>query len=154
MDREGTVIGSCRIPGCDMPVEDMGESLCWRHAHLLAHLGSTATDRPTPHALYTPEVVDRLIREAPRPMMPVPIGTGPIGDDDGQEAGMSAAQYSNETNGTTEPRVRINLDRGQRGGYGWSITVRGEDANEVMSLLKATDLTMRDTYLVTTEEEG
>jgi len=140
-------MGTCRVPGCELAIEDMGEALCWKHAHLLHTVGTALPDGPTPHALYTPEVVDRLLATAPRPMKPVPMGTGPLED----EAQMNETT-SGTIHGTTEPRVRVNLDRGQRGGYGWSITVRGDDQDAVLAALKQADQDMRDTYLAPESE--
>jgi|GEM_PF-5078065 len=47
----------------------------------------------------------------------------------------------------SEPRIRINIERGQRGSYGWSITVRGDEADEVCEEIDEIDRYLRQTYL-------
>lgn len=51
------------------------------------------------------------------------------------------------TDETVEPRVRVRIERGQRGGYGWEITVRGDDAGDVLREIENTDHKLRATYL-------
>jgi len=49
--------------------------------------------------------------------------------------------------------VQIKVERGQRGGYGWEIDLRGSDETELMSRIAAIDARLRDTYLQTDTAE-
>lgn len=42
--------------------------------------------------------------------------------------------------------VSIEITRGQRGGYGWSIKVYGADVDEILARIIEIDLRLRDTY--------
>lgn len=46
---------------------------------------------------------------------------------------------------TADP-VSIELARGQRGGYGWTIKLRGKDEAEILPRVDAIDLKLRQTY--------
>lgn len=46
---------------------------------------------------------------------------------------------------TADP-VSIELSRGQRGGYGWTIKVRGKSEDEILARIDAIDRTMRTRY--------
>ena len=47
---------------------------------------------------------------------------------------------------TADP-VSIELARGQRGGYGWTIKVRGQDAAQILAAVDGIDRQLRDKYL-------
>lgn len=48
--------------------------------------------------------------------------------------------------GAQQEPLKIELDRGQKGTYGWSITARGSDMAEVLSRLRAADAALRHEY--------
>lgn len=50
------------------------------------------------------------------------------------------------THETTTP-FRVELARGQRGGYGWTIEVKGNDLDAVLDKLRHLDDALRDRYL-------
>lgn len=58
-------------------------------------------------------------------------------------------EESKQTITYSEP-VHIKLERGQKGGYGWVIGVRGNDETWVLQQIEAIDRALRRTYL---EEE-
>jgi len=47
--------------------------------------------------------------------------------------------------------VSVSIERGQRGGYGWTIQVRGSCETELLSLIAAIDARLRASYLIKEE---
>jgi len=48
--------------------------------------------------------------------------------------------------------LSVEVERGQRGGYGWKIKIYGDDMSEMMSDIKDADLKLRELFLVKGEE--
>ncbi len=48
--------------------------------------------------------------------------------------------------------VTVELARGQRGGYGWTIKVKGRDQQEVLDKIHAVDQALRTEYITTAPE--
>lgn len=46
-----------------------------------------------------------------------------------------------------EPELKITLNRGQRGGYGWEIQYSGTDKKELLGTLEEVDRELREKYL-------
>lgn len=47
-----------------------------------------------------------------------------------------------------EDPLSVEVERGQRGGYGWSIKLHGEMPSEVIRTIKETDQKLRELFLV------
>jgi len=48
--------------------------------------------------------------------------------------------------------LRVEVERGQRGGYGWSIRVAGDDFNVILHHIEQADKALREMFLVSAEE--
>jgi hypothetical protein len=46
-----------------------------------------------------------------------------------------------------EPELKITLNRGQRGGYGWEIQYSGTDKKELLHAIGEADRELREKYL-------
>ena len=46
-----------------------------------------------------------------------------------------------------EPELKITLNRGQRGGYGWEIQYSGTDKTELLEAISKADRELREKYL-------
>ena len=53
---------------------------------------------------------------------------------------------------TADP-LSIELARGQRGAYGWTIKVRGKDADEILARIAQIDAVLRSRYVQPDEGE-
>ena len=51
------------------------------------------------------------------------------------------------TNVSNEPQLKIELTRGQRGGYGWTITYAHQDFEKVFETIKKADERLRKEFL-------
>jgi len=69
-----------------------------------------------------------------------------------QEAKYRIPEETNQTITYGEP-VHIKLGRGQKGGYGWEIGVRGTDGTWVLQQIEAIDRALRQTYLKPEEDK-
>ena len=49
-----------------------------------------------------------------------------------------------------EPALKVEITRGQRGGYGWTISFSGQDMEKVLATIKEVDARLREEFL---EEE-
>ena len=45
-----------------------------------------------------------------------------------------------------EPELKITVNRGQRGGYGWEIQYSGTDRLELLKTIEATDRELKEKY--------
>jgi len=50
----------------------------------------------------------------------------------------------------SEPALKVEITRGQRGGYGWTITFSGQDIEKVLATIREVDARLREEFL---EEE-
>lgn len=50
----------------------------------------------------------------------------------------------------SEPALKVEITRGQRGGYGWTISFSGQDMDKVLKVIKEVDARLREEFL---EEE-
>lgn len=51
---------------------------------------------------------------------------------------------------TSSEPFKIKLERGQKGGYGWEITVSGSEMAHILGVIAATDEELREDYLTET----
>jgi len=50
-------------------------------------------------------------------------------------------------NQPTPDPVKIKIERGQKGGYGWEISIVGDDAENIIQRLKEADKSLRKNFL-------
>ena len=55
---------------------------------------------------------------------------------------------------TSELPVKIELTRGQRGGYGWVISVQARTREDALDQVKKADATLRKQYLAKEKDES
>jgi len=48
--------------------------------------------------------------------------------------------------------LSVEVERGQRGGYGWTIKLHGVKAEEIVNTIAETDLKLRELFLAKPEE--
>jgi hypothetical protein len=46
----------------------------------------------------------------------------------------------------SEPELKITVNRGQKGGYGWEIQYSGTNRNELLETISETDRELREKY--------
>ena len=46
-----------------------------------------------------------------------------------------------------EPTLKVEITRGQRGGYGWTISFSGQDMEKVLATIKEVDAKLREEFL-------
>ncbi len=47
----------------------------------------------------------------------------------------------------SEPQLKVEITRGQRGGYGWTISFAGQDMEKVLATIKEVDAKLREEFL-------
>ena len=47
----------------------------------------------------------------------------------------------------SEPQLKVEITRGQRGGYGWTISFRHQDVEKVIATIKEVDARLREEFL-------
>jgi len=67
---------------------------------------------------------------------------------------MSETIISGEIVHKNAANLSIELERGQRGGYGWSIKCYGDDPSDIILKIGLIDKTLRDEYLNGGQPEG
>lgn len=55
-------------------------------------------------------------------------------------------EHFHSTGPSPEP-FKIKVERGQKGGYGWEITVSGDSISHVLELIATADEKLKETYL-------